>query len=47
MIVERVEHPSWTSNTYLVSDGTTGVIAAAPKVHESILELAVDANADG
>jgi glyoxylase-like metal-dependent hydrolase (beta-lactamase superfamily II) len=26
LIVERVEHPQWLSNAYLVSDGATGVL---------------------
>jgi hydroxyacylglutathione hydrolase len=29
VIVERVEHPGWLSNAYLVSDGTTGVLVDA------------------
>ena len=47
MIVERVEHPQWTSNTYLVSDGTHGFIVdsngveapLAPIVDEKNIEL--------
>ena len=29
MIVERVEHPGWLSNAYLVADGATGVLIDA------------------
>lgn len=29
MIVERVEHPDWLSNAYLVADGSTGVFVDA------------------
>lgn len=29
LIVERVEHPGWLSNAYLVADGTTGVLVDA------------------
>ncbi len=41
MIVERVEHPGWLSNAYLVSDGTTGVLVDANGL-EGALERRAD-----
>ena len=39
MIVERVEHPSWTSNTYLVSDGTQGFIVDSNGVEDPLAQI--------
>ena len=40
MIVERVEHPTWTSNAYLVAehDGGHGVLVDSNGVEEPLLE---------
>jgi hydroxyacylglutathione hydrolase len=39
VIVERAEHPQWTSNAYLVSDGTHGVLIDSNGVEEPLLRL--------
>ena len=41
MIVERAEHPQWTSNAYLVAegDGGSGVLIDSNGVEEPLLEL--------
>jgi hydroxyacylglutathione hydrolase len=39
MIIERVEHPEWTSNTYLVSDGTHGFIVDSNGVEDPLARL--------
>ena len=39
MIVERVEHPQWTSNAYLVSDGTHGVIIDSNGVEDPLAQI--------
>lgn len=42
MIIERVEHPDWTSNAYLIADreGGHGVLVDSNGVEEPLLELA-------
>src|SRR3954470_24321906 len=42
MIVERVEHPSWTSNAYLVSDGTHGFIVDSNGVEDPLARIVED-----
>ena len=44
MIVERVEHPQWTSNAYLVAegDGGRGVLIDSNGVEEPLLALVDD-----
>jgi hydroxyacylglutathione hydrolase len=42
LIVERVEHPQWLSNAYLVADGRTGVLIDANGL-EGALERYADA----
>ena len=42
MIVERVEHPTWTSNAYLVSDGASGVIVDSNGVEDPLARLVAD-----
>ena len=39
MIVERVEHPQWTSNAYLVSDGTHGFIIDSNGVEDPLAQI--------
>ena len=39
MIVDRVEHPTWTSNAYLVAEGQTGVLIDSNGEEEPILRL--------
>ena len=39
MILERVEHPQWTSNAYLVSDGTHGVIVDSNGVEDPLAQI--------
>ena len=39
MIVERAEHPSWTSNAYLVAEDGCGVLVDSNGVEEPLLEL--------
>lgn len=39
MLIERVEHPQWTSNAYLVSDGTHGVIIDSNGVEDPLAEI--------
>lgn len=39
MIVERVEHPQWTSNAYLVSDGTHGFIVDSNGVEDPLAQI--------
>jgi hydroxyacylglutathione hydrolase len=39
LIVERVEHPQWTSNAYLVSDGTHGVIIDSNGVEDPLAQV--------
>jgi hydroxyacylglutathione hydrolase len=39
VIVERAEHPQWTSNAYLVSDGTHGVLIDSNGVEDPLLQL--------
>ena len=41
MIVERAEHPDWTSNAYLVADGEggNGVLVDSNGVEEPLLAL--------
>lgn len=39
MIVERVEHPQWTSNAYLVSDGTHGFIVDSNGVEDRLAQI--------
>lgn len=39
MIVERVEHPTWTSNAYLVSDGRHGVIVDSNGVEDPLAKI--------
>ena len=39
MIVERVEHPAWTSNAYLVAEGQTGVLIDSNGEEDPILRL--------
>jgi len=39
LIVERVEHPQWTSNAYLVSDGTHGVIIDSNGVEDPLAQI--------
>ena len=39
MIVERVEHPTWTSNAYLVSDGTHGFIVDSNGVEDPLARI--------
>ena len=42
MIVERVEHPQWTSNAYLVSDGTHGFIVDSNGVEDPLAQIVDD-----
>jgi hydroxyacylglutathione hydrolase len=37
--IERVEHPTWTSNTYLVADGTHGFIVDSNGVEDPLARL--------
>ena len=39
MIVKRVEHPTWTSNAYLVSDGTHGFIVDSNGVEDPLAQI--------
>jgi len=39
LLIERVEHPTWTSNTYLVSDGTHGVIVDSSGVEDPLARI--------
>lgn len=39
MIVERVEHPQWTSNAYLVAESGYGVLIDSNGVEDPLLEL--------
>jgi glyoxylase-like metal-dependent hydrolase (beta-lactamase superfamily II) len=39
VIVERVEHPTWTSNAYLVAEGQTGVLIDSNGEEDPILRL--------
>jgi len=39
LIVERVEHPQWTSNAYLVSDGTHGFIIDSNGVEDPLAQI--------
>ena len=39
MIVERVEHPTWTSNAYLVAEGQTGVLIDSNGEEDPLLRL--------
>jgi len=39
VIVERAEHPTWTSNAYLVADETHGVLIDSNGVEETLLAL--------
>jgi hydroxyacylglutathione hydrolase len=39
LLIERVEHPSWTSNAYLVSDGTHGVIIDSNGVEDPLARI--------
>ena len=36
MLIERVEHPTWTSNSYLVSDGTHGFVVDSNGVEDPL-----------
>jgi hydroxyacylglutathione hydrolase len=36
LLIERVEHPSWTSNAYLVSDGTHGFVVDSNGVEDPL-----------
>lgn len=40
MIVERVEHPGWLSNAYLVADGAHGVLVDANGLEGELVERA-------
>ncbi len=44
MIVERAEHPAWTSNAYLVAegDGGSGVLVDSNGVEQPLLELVAE-----
>ena len=42
MLLERVEHPTWTSNTYLVSDGTHGVIVDSNGVEDPLERIVAE-----
>ena len=42
MIVERVEHPTWTSNSYLASDGTHGVIVDSNGVEDPLERIVAE-----
>ena len=42
MIVERAEHPQWTSNAYLVSDGTHGVIVDSNGVEDPLERIVAE-----
>jgi len=39
VIVERVEHPTWTSNTYLVSDGTRGFVVDSNGMEDPLARI--------
>jgi len=39
VIVERVEHPAWTSNAYLVAEGRTGVLIDSNGEEDPLLRL--------
>jgi glyoxylase-like metal-dependent hydrolase (beta-lactamase superfamily II) len=39
LLIERVEHPTWTSNAYLVSDGTHGVIIDSNGVEDPLAAI--------
>jgi glyoxylase-like metal-dependent hydrolase (beta-lactamase superfamily II) len=39
LLIERVEHPQWTSNAYLVSDGTHGVIIDSNGVEDPLARI--------
>ncbi len=39
MLIERVEHPTWTSNSYLVSDGTHGVVVDSNGVEDPLARI--------
>ena len=39
MLIERVEHPTWTSNAYLVSDGAYGVIIDSNGVEDPLARI--------
>jgi glyoxylase-like metal-dependent hydrolase (beta-lactamase superfamily II) len=39
LLIERVEHPQWTSNAYLVSDGTHGVIIDSNGVEDPLARM--------
>jgi len=43
MIIERAEHPSWTSNAYLVADGGRGVLIDSNGVEDPLLEIVDEA----
>ena len=40
--LERVEHPTWTSNAYLVSDGTHGVIVDSNGVEDPLERIVAE-----
>ena len=42
MLIERVEHPTWTSNAYLVSDGTHGFIVDSNGVEDPLVKIVED-----
>jgi hydroxyacylglutathione hydrolase len=39
LLVERAEHPEWTSNAYLVADETHGVLIDSNGVEDRLLEM--------
>jgi len=39
LLLERVEHPTWTSNAYLVSDGTHGFIVDSNGVEDPLARI--------